>query len=95
MAILESKFIGKNHDQLQLKFLHVSKDYRKNGLGKRLYELAAITARERGARRMYVSATPSENTVKFYQRRGCRIAPEPDPELFALEPEDIHLECDL
>jgi len=95
VAVLESRFIGKKEDQLQLKLLHVSNAYRKSGAGKRLYELARVKARERGARQMYISATPSENTVRFYQRRGCRLAQEPDPELFKLEPEDIHLECDV
>jgi predicted N-acetyltransferase YhbS len=95
VAVLAREFIGKKQDQLQLKFLHVSNAYRKRGLGKRLYELAKVKARELGAKQMYISATPSENTVKFYQRRGCRMAQEPDPELFKLEPEDIHLECDV
>ena len=49
-------------------------------------------ARRRGAEWMYISATPSENTIGFYLRLGCRVALEPDPELFELEPEDIHLE---
>jgi len=95
VVVLENRFIGKNKNQLQLKFLHMSNPFRKKGLGKRLYELAKVKARERGARQMYVSATPSENTVNFYQRRGCRIAQELDPELFELEPEDIHLESDI
>ena len=37
----------------------------------------------------------SNNTVDFYLRRGFRVAGEVDPDLFALEPEDIHLECEL
>jgi predicted N-acetyltransferase YhbS len=94
-AILESKFIGKNKEKLQLKFLHVSKAYRNKGLGKQLFELARVTAHQRGARRMYISATPSENTVNFYLRLGSAVTDEPDPELFAFEPEDIHLECDV
>jgi predicted N-acetyltransferase YhbS len=93
IAILDNKFIGKANDQLQLKFLHVSKAYRKTGLGKQLFELARNTARERGAKMMYISATPSENTINFYLRLGCEVTPHPDPELFALEPEDIHLVC--
>ena len=52
---------------------------------------AAAIARERGARLLYVSATPTENTVNFYLRRGCILATPPDPELLALEPDDIHL----
>ena len=93
VAILEGRFIGKDQDQLQLKFLHVSKAYRHRGVGKRLFELARATARERGAKRMYISATPSEHTINFYLRLGCVTARELDPELFACEPEDIHLEC--
>jgi N-acetylglutamate synthase-like GNAT family acetyltransferase len=58
-------------------------------------ERAAARARELGAQRLYVSATESENTVDFYLRRGCRLAEEVDPALFALEPNDIHLELDL
>jgi len=95
IAILESEFIGRHKDHLQLKFLHVSNAYRNKGLGKQLFELARVTAHERGAKGMVISATPSENTVNFYLRRGCRVAQEPDPHLFELEPEDIHFECDV
>lgn len=94
-VVLESKRIGKRKDQLQLKFLHVSSSYRNKGLGTRLFELAKAAAREIGAKRLYISATPSENTVNFYLRLGCAVAREPDPELVDLEPEDIHLECDV
>jgi predicted N-acetyltransferase YhbS len=94
VVVLDSKRIGKDKDQLQLTFLHVSNSYRNSGLGTQLFELAKATARERGARRLYISATPSENTVNFYLRLGCAVAEEPDLELFELEPEDIHLECD-
>jgi GNAT superfamily N-acetyltransferase len=95
VVVLENRWIGRSQDTLQLKFLHISRVYRKQGLGKRLFELAAVSARRRGAKRMYVSATPSENTVKFYMGLGCTLASEVDPELFALEPEDIHLEYRL
>jgi predicted N-acetyltransferase YhbS len=95
VVVLESKRIGKHKDQLQLKFLHVSRSHRKTGLGTQLFELAKAIARERGAERLYISATPSENTINFYRRLGCALAAEPDSELVELEPEDIHLECDL
>jgi predicted N-acetyltransferase YhbS len=92
VAILESKFIGKQQDMLQLKFLHVSRAYRKQGLGSRLFKIALEKARTLGAKKLYISATPSENTINYYLRLGCALATEIDPELFALEPEDIHLE---
>ena len=92
VAILESKFIGSRQDTLQLKFLHVSHDYRKRGIASALFKFAAEKARTLGAKKLYISATPSEHTVNYYMRLGCVLAPEIDPELFALEPEDIHLE---
>ncbi len=91
-TVLESRFIGREKDQLQLKFLHVSRRHRRAGLGCTLFDKAVAKARERGARRLYISATPSENTVRFYLRRGCRVTDEVDAALFELEPEDIHLE---
>jgi predicted N-acetyltransferase YhbS len=95
VVVLESKFIGTHKDQLQLTFLHVSSSYRNKGLGTRLFELARATARRKGAKRLYISATPSENTINFYLRLGCTVAGEPDPELLELEPIDIHLEGDV
>jgi predicted N-acetyltransferase YhbS len=95
VAVLESQFIGADKDQLQLKFLHVSRKYRGKGFGKRLFDLAVVEARQRGANSLYISATPSEHTVNFYMRLGCKVTLEPDKELFELEPEDIHLEYNL
>lgn len=91
-VVLENRFIGSSKDTLQMKFLHVSNSFRKQGLGKQLFVLAAEKAIELDAKKMYISATPSENTVNFYLRLGCVLAREIDEELFALEPEDIHLE---
>lgn len=95
VAVLESQFIGKGNDTLQLEFLHVSRAYRGQGYGRRLFLMAADEARRRGAQRMYISATPSEHTISFYLSLGCRVTLEPDPILFEREPEDIHLLYDL
>lgn len=95
VVVLEGRFMGKSGDDIQLRFLHVGNRYRDRGLGTQLFESAAVEARRRGARRLYVSATPSEHTVRFYLGLGCTITAEPEPELFELEPDDIHLEYDL
>jgi predicted N-acetyltransferase YhbS len=95
VVILDSKFIGSQKDTLQMKFLHISNHYRKQGLGKKLFLIAAEKARELGAKKMYISATPAENTIHFYMHLGCILAREIDQELFELEPEDIHLEYAL
>ena len=95
IAVLENRLMGSPQDQFQLKFLQLGRAFRGQGHGRRLFELAKTVARERGAKRLYISATPSEHTIGFYFSMGCVVTAEPDPELFALEPEDIHLECSL
>jgi ribosomal protein S18 acetylase RimI-like enzyme len=75
----------------QLVVLHVSKDYRRRGIATRLTEEAIRQAGEDGAQQLYVSATPSESAVGFYWRQGFRPVERPHPELYALEPEDIHM----
>ncbi|UCG02282.1 MAG: GNAT family N-acetyltransferase [Candidatus Heimdallarchaeota archaeon] len=90
---LDNEFIGRNKDQLNLAGLWVSKDYRKKGVGKTLVELVKEKAKEMGARKLYVSATPSQNTVHFYMNRGFDLAKEVNEKLYELEPDDIHMEC--
>ena len=91
MSVLESARVGRAGDQIQLAHLYVSRAYRGRVVGTKLFEAVLPFAREAGARALYVSATPTENTVDFYLNRGCILAPEPDPRLLAAEPEDIHL----
>jgi N-acetylglutamate synthase-like GNAT family acetyltransferase len=78
-------------DMGQLAFLHVSCDYRRQGIAARLTAECIRLAREDGAEQLYVSATPSESAVGFYQRQGFQLIDKPHPELHALEPEDIHM----
>lgn len=92
IAILKHDFFGDPPDQLQFYFFHVSHEARGRGIGKALFAQIAARAKALGARRLYISATPSEHTVQFYLRQGCTVMAEPDPALFADEPEDIHFE---
>ena len=91
MSVLESARVGRGRDQIQLAYLYVSRTYRGRGVGMQLFEAAVSFARGAGAKALYVSAAPTENTVDFYLNRGCALAPEPDPALLAAEPDDIHL----
>jgi GNAT superfamily N-acetyltransferase len=91
-AVVDVKPVGVGKDLLQLEWLHVGKDYRGRGLGGALFDRARELAGACGAAGLYISATPTANTVRFYLGRGARLVATPDPDLFALEPEDIHLE---
>lgn len=90
-AIVGHNFIGEHHDQIQLVVLHVSRPYRRQGIAAKLVEIASQMAKERGAAYLYISASETEGTVNFYLKQGCFLAPKVDPELYALEPNDIHL----
>ena len=75
----------------QLAFLHVSAAFRAAGIGRRLSDELDLIARDAGVTEIVVSATPSENTVRFYLRRGYELTAEALPELYDLEPEDVHM----
>lgn len=74
-----------------LALLHVSRKYRRRGIAARLTREVARLARADGARSLYVSATPTGSAVRFYQSFGFAPTDAPNAELFALEPEDIHM----
>jgi ribosomal protein S18 acetylase RimI-like enzyme len=78
-----------------LAFLHVSRPHRRHGVARALWSEAADIARAAGAESMYVSATPTGSAIGFYLSQGCRLADPVHPELFAKEPDDIHLICPL
>lgn len=75
--------------------LHVSGPHRRRGAASALWDAALGLARAAGARSIYVSATPTGSAVGFYLRQGCQPADPVHPELFADEPEDIHLVCPI
>lgn len=75
----------------QLAVLHVSNGYRRRGIARHLTAEVERLARQDGSTSLYVSATPSGSAVGFYRSQGFDLVDEPDPALYALEPEDIHL----
>lgn len=95
LSVLDHCPIKKGENRLNLEGLWVSHSFRGQGVGQKLFRLAAESALERGASALYVSATPSKHTVEFYTRLGCQPAQPIDPHLYQKEPEDIHLELVL
>lgn len=78
-----------------LAVLHVSRSQRRRGIGSLLVREVARLARADGARRLYVSATPSGSAVGFYRSQGFEPTDQPHEALFALEPDDIHMILEL
>lgn len=95
VVVLGNRPICNDDAMLQMIFLHVSQNYRRAGTARTLVEEVVKVAKERGASRLYVSATPSDSAIRFYFSVGCKLAPKVDKELYAKEPEDIHLVLDV
>jgi predicted N-acetyltransferase YhbS len=91
LAALDVRPVGGDPHLLDLDFLHVSRAHRGHGVARRLVAMLAEHASALGATALYVSATPTRNTVDAYLRLGARLADPPDPVLLAREPDDIHL----
>ena len=78
-------------EMANLAVLHVSRADRRRGVATRLTQEVIRLARVDGAKSLYVSATPTGSAMRFYQGIGFAPTAQPDPELFALEPDDIHM----
>lgn len=94
-ASVDARLRGPRRERAELDVLYVSRPDRGKGVGRALVRRAAEVARGYGACSLYVSATPTRATVDFYLGCGARLAAPPDPELAALEPEDVPLELAL
>lgn len=75
----------------QLAYLHVTNGCRKQGIGEKIIEALFEEAKKAGAEQIYVSAVPSGSAVNFYLSKGFKPTVSPIPELYELEPEDIHM----
>ncbi|HEU4841137.1 MAG TPA: GNAT family N-acetyltransferase [Ilumatobacteraceae bacterium] len=91
LAALDVRPVGGDPATMDLDFVHVSRPHRGRGVARRLVTLLGARAAAAGARDLYISATPSRNTVDAYLRLGARLAVQPDPARLAREPDDIHL----
>lgn len=94
-ANVENLLLGSRKQYLELRYIHVSREYRGQGLGRRLFCLCCEGARQRGAEKLYIGAHPAVETQAFYAALGCVPAAEVVPGILAAEPLDIQLEYTL
>ena len=84
-----------NENRLIIDSFHVSRAYRRHGIGRRLVEAAADYARGRGASALYASCCSAEETIAFYKAMGFRLSERPIPSRVEEEPFDIQMERGL
>lgn len=90
-GVLAHKFRGSENNQLQIDLMYVTRNYRRQGIGRQIIDLLSKVAIEKGAKYLYISSTETESAVKFYSSCGSTITSEIDEELFEKEPYDIHM----
>ena len=92
---VESVLYGSAREYLDMPYLHVSRELRKQGVGRKLIGIAADWAKRHGAKKLYISANSSVETQAFYRAVGCVEAKEYDPEHVLHEPWDCQMEMVL
>ena len=89
---VEAEFFGSKKEYLDLSCIHVSEELRGEGIGKKLFLAAARWAREKGAKKLYISGHSAVETQAFYKALGCVEAKEYNKKHVDLEPYDCQLE---
>ena len=94
-ATVSHRIFGAAARSVQLVCLQVSEEYRRKGIGRRLFSMACEEARRLGADKLYISAHSSEESQAAYRALGCSFAEEINEELAAAEPFDVQMEYRL
>lgn len=92
---VESNLSGNEHQYLDLSSLHVSEDMRGQKIGKSLFFAAKKWAKDKGARKLYISGHSAVETQAFYKAMGCVEAQTYHQKHIEEEPYDCQLECAL
>lgn len=92
---VEPELFGGENKYLDLSSIHVSEEMRGNGIGAELFGAAKEWAREKGARKLYISSHSAVESQAFYRKMGCVEAKMYDLKHVEAEPCDCQLECIL
>lgn len=83
---------GSGNQYCEMAYLHISRELRGRGLGRRLFEATVNAALMDDIPALYISTHPSVEAQAFYRGVGCVDAKEINPGILAREPLDIQLE---
>lgn len=94
-ALLGGSLFGRGGQYIDLSEFYVSENFRRQGIGYRLFRKVCCEAKKLGAKRLYISAHSAEESINAYMKYGCSEAVEPDRAHIEKEPFDLQLEYDL
>ncbi len=78
-----------------LDVIQVTEAFRGQGIGRKLFRKGVEEARKAGAKGLYISACPSEETIAFYRAMGSELADPPIRKSAEEEPFDLQMVCDV
>ena len=94
-ATVSHRIFGAAARYVQLVCFQISEEYRRQGIGKKLFSMVCEEARRLGADKLYISAHSSKESQAAYRALGCTPAEEVNEGLAAAEPFDIQMEYRL
>ena len=94
-ATVSHRIFGVTARYVQLVCFQVSEEYRRQGIGRKLFSMACEEARRLGADKLYISGHSSKESQAAYRALGCSFAEEINETLAAAEPFDVQLEYRL
>ena len=94
-ATISHRIFGLTARYVQLVCFQISEEYRRQGIGRKLFSMACEEARRLGADKLYISAHSSKESQAAYRALGCTPAEEVNEELAAAEPFDVQMEYRL
>ena len=94
-ATVSHRIFGADAGYVQLVCFQISEEYRRQGIGKKLFLMTCEEARRLGAEKLYISAHSSKESQAAYRALGCTPAEEVNEGLAAAEPFDVQMEYRL
>lgn len=92
---VESEIFGDEQGYCDLSGIHISEDMRNKGIGRTLFLAAKEWAKQKGAKKLYISAHSAVESQAFYKSMGCVEAKVYNQKHVEDEPYDCQLECSL
>ena len=92
---VESEIFGGKQGYCDLSSIHISEDMRRKGIGRTLFLAAKEWAKQKGAKKLYISAHSAVESQAFYKSMGCVEAEVYNQKHVEDEPYDCQLECSL
>ena len=94
-ATVSHHIFGDTANYVELVCFQVSEEYRRRGIGRKLFTIVCEEALRLGADKLYISGHSSKESQDAYRALGCKHAEEINEILAEEEPFDIQLEYKL